>query len=184
MAEIDSTRIHIPDELFLPAESAHFSGSADLDIMKVGPDLYTFDGPLTWDVDITNTGEALLLEGTCEVEGKTACARCGEAACVPLFGEVEGYFLIDAQTAQLDDMEGDEYEVLPDDRCIDLMPLMRSSLVLDIPVIPLCADDCKGLCPVCGKNLNEGPCDCIQEESVGANNPFAALKDFVADAEG
>ena len=178
-----AARIHIASELFLPAESAHFQGEVVLPVMKFGPDLYTFKEPLTWDVDVTNTGEALLLEGTCEVSAETACARCGEPADVPLFGEIEGYFFLNADEVSKEDKEEDEFDVLPDDHIIDLMPLIQAAIVLDVPIIPLCTDDCKGLCATCGANLNEGPCGCQHENDVNPNSPFAALQGLFIEEE-
>jgi uncharacterized protein len=43
---------------------------------------------------------------------------------------------------------------------IDLNPDIRQDIILDYPINPLCKPDCKGLCPKCGKNLNEGKCKC------------------------
>jgi uncharacterized protein len=45
-------------------------------------------------------------------------------------------------------------------KVIDLDPLVREQLVLSLPAYPVCRDDCKGLCPVCGGNLNERECGC------------------------
>ena len=179
---MDTALIEVPAELFNPAESAHYQGSLTLPLMKFGPDTYTFEEDLSWDVDLTNTGEALLVEGTCEVVGFTACARCGELAEVPLFGEIEGYFFLDDEEAHGEDMEGDEFDVLPDDHKLDLLPLIQAAITLDIPVIPLCDDDCKGLCTQCGANLNEGSCGCQEvKDDINPNNPFAALQGFVVD---
>ncbi len=173
--------IHIPPELFLPAEDAQFQGEVVLPVMKFGPDLYTFSAPLVWDVHVTNTGEALLVEGTGEVTGQTACARCGDSVQVSLFGEIEGYFFLDDSDVSQEDKENDEFDILPKNHCIDLLPLIQAALALDIPSIPLCADDCKGLCSTCGANLNKGPCACQQDTRVNPNSPFAALKDFVVE---
>lgn len=43
---------------------------------------------------------------------------------------------------------------------LDLRPLVRDAVLLDLPIAPLCRADCAGLCPTCGADLNEGPCDC------------------------
>jgi uncharacterized protein len=45
---------------------------------------------------------------------------------------------------------------------IDLGQLMREQFYLSVPMKPLCQDDCRGLCPVCGTNLNRGTCECKQ----------------------
>lgn len=43
---------------------------------------------------------------------------------------------------------------------LDLDELIRADILLELPTKYLCDEDCKGLCPVCGKNLNDGTCDC------------------------
>jgi uncharacterized protein len=45
--------------------------------------------------------------------------------------------------------------ILPEDGHIDLEPLVREYMLLEIPISPLCTPDCRGLCPICGENLNE-----------------------------
>lgn len=179
---MDSTRIILPGELFTPASFAHYEGELDMPVLKAGPDLYTFDGPISWQVDISNTGDAFLVTGTAECDSKTACARCLEDASFSLMGEIEGYYLIDGEEAEApEDMDDDEFDVLPDDNTIDVQPLIEAALLLEIPLIPLCDDDCKGLCTKCGANLNEGPCGCDNsedEEFELARNPFAALKNL------
>ena len=182
---MQSTRIQIPDELFAPAESSHFEGEYDLGRMEVGPDEYVFAEPLSWQVDVTNTGEALLVMGTVSGRAVTLCGRCLEEVTVSLEGEVSGYYLIEPEAAaELEDMEGDEFEVLGEDEVIDLEDPIRAALLLEIPLVPLCDEECKGLCLSCGSNLNEGPCDCepVQEEDTAlADNPFAVLKSLKLD---
>ncbi len=173
--------IHIPSELMLPAQSAHFCGEVDIPLISYGPDLYTFALPIAWEVDVTNTGEALLVEGTCEGVGTTACARCAQDAHVSLLGEVEGYFFIDASDIREEDKQDDDFACLPENHTIDLLPLIQASLLLDMPAIPLCSNTCKGLCSTCGANLNDGPCSCSTEHDVHANSPFAVLRNFTLE---
>ena len=47
------------------------------------------------------------------------------------------------------------------DETIDLGPLARDAVVLELPMAPLCREDCAGLCPQCGANRNEGDCGCV-----------------------
>lgn len=191
----DEPIIQLPNELFLPAALAHYEGDYDLPVLKSGPDLYTFSSPLHWAVDITNTGDAFLVTGTVEGQAKTACARCADEADVPLFGEIEGYFVVepaagaDEELGEADEeadasfgMEEAEFDLLPDDNRIRLEPLITSALLLDVPLLPLCDDECKGLCPTCGANLNQGDCQCAEaEEAPTADNPFAVLADLKLD---
>mgnify|MGYP001161504580 CR=1 len=180
---MDAVRIHVPSELFAPAESSHFEGTFDLPVMKAGPDLHSFSEPLAWQVDVTNTGDAFLVAGTVEGEATTSCARCLDEFSFPVTGEIEGYYLIGSETEAPQDMDADEFDVLPDDNTIDLEPLIKAALMLEFPLVPLCDDDCRGLCPTCGANLNEGPCGCepVSEEETGDEappNPFSVLKGF------
>lgn len=131
-------------------------------------------------MEATNTGDAILVQGTAAGDATTQCARCLEDVTYGLEGDIEGYFLIggeeEAETPE--DMEGDEFDFLPDNRKIDLVPLIVAALLLEVPLVPLCDDDCKGLCPQCGANLNEGPCGCSRDEADVEASPFAALKNF------
>jgi uncharacterized protein len=49
--------------------------------------------------------------------------------------------------------------IMPEDGHIDIEPLVREYMVLEIPISPVCKPDCKGLCPVCGEDLNQGTCE-------------------------
>jgi uncharacterized protein len=78
-------------------------------------------------------------------------------------------FRVDEECALAQIDEPDAYEVgadgvdampILDDDIIDLSELVRQNLVVNLPTAVLCAPACLGLCPGCGKNLNEGPCQC------------------------
>ncbi len=170
-------RIPIPKELFSPAEMMHVDESIDADAITAGPDTVSFPGPLHVVADITNTGNAFLITGHVTGVGKTACARCLEDTEFEIDGILEGYFLVSSDTEAPDDMEADEFDVLSDDKVIDLTPLIESAILLDLPRVPLCSDDCKGLCPICGTNLNVQTCDCKVDEP-SSTNPFSVLKDI------
>ena len=175
---MDETSIKVPSELFALAESSRYEGVVEIPVLEAGPDDYVFSEPLSWYVDVTNTGSALLVSGNVRGMGVCGCARCLDDVSHEFDASIEGYFLIDEHGAhgdELDDdeMGEDEFDVLPEDHVIDLVPLIKAALIVDAPDFPLCKEDCKGLCPQCGANLNEGPCGC--EEPIDPLNPFAAL---------
>lgn len=171
----DSRYLVVPEDLFATAESSFYSGKFTCPVFSQGSDLYYFDKPLTYSFTITNTSGALLVMGTISGTARCACARCLEDALIDVDGEIEGYYLLPNSNRELTQEEEDEYVVLGEDRTIDLEPLFGAAISLALPLIPLCCEDCKGLCPQCGHNLNEGPCSCIEEED-DSNNPFAILK--------
>lgn len=172
----DSRYLVVPEDLFATAESSFYSGEFVCPVFSQGSDLYYFDNPLTYSFTITNTSGALLVMGTITGCARVACARCLEDALIDIKGEIEGYYLLPHSTRELTQEEEDEYVVLGEDRTIDLEPLFGAAISLALPLIPLCREDCKGLCPQCGHNLNEEPCSCKAQEEDDTHNPFAILK--------
>lgn len=180
-------KIKVPAELFSLAESSRFEGELFLPKLVAGPDEYAFGGPIAWVVDVTNTGSALLIAGHARATAEVACSRCLEDVSVSFDGGIEGYFLIGGSDAEPfegreEDLGEDEFDVLPDDHVIDLEPLIIAALLVDAPEQPLCRDDCAGLCPNCGANLNEGDCGCGGDAGLAdfdrESNPFSVLADF------
>ena len=109
------------------------------------------------------------------------CSRCLEEAGFDFTGEIEGYYIIKEDDLPPDEMEADEFDYLPSDKTIDLAPLIQAAILLEVPPMLLCDEDCKGICPTCGTNLNEGECSCPADSAskeYAENNPFAVLKDF------
>lgn len=187
-------RIQIPAELLSPAETATFEGTWALDVLAAGPDEYRFAEPLSWRVEATNAGDCLLVRGEVRGQATGTCARCLEEFPLDLEGEVEGCFLFEQDGSAPEGYDPDEFSVLPADHEIDLAPLFVAGLLLELPLVPLCGEDCKGLCPTCGANLNEGACACQAARADGAPadkppatlpdgrpNPFAVLKDYPFD---
>lgn len=181
---MDAVKFEVPPELFVTAESSSFAGQLNLGTLEAGPDTYRFKKPIEWNVTVSNTGDALLVMGTANALATVPCARCLDDFEVELAGEVEGYFLLSGDQEAPEDMEDDEFDVLGADKVLDLEPLIIAALLVEAPFVPLCREDCAGLCAKCGANLNEGPCACQSEPddglprmSDGRVSPFAALKD-------
>lgn len=171
-------RIEMPKEMFTPSEFRSYAEHADVGKIVVGGVAFSFPDGVDWAADVTNTGGALLVSGSVSGQATTECARCLEQASFEVSGEIEGYFLISSEDAVPDDMEEDEFDRLGEDKTIDMAPLIQAALVLEVPQVPLCSDDCAGLCPKCGANLNEGACSCENDDDSLPANPFAVLKDF------
>ena len=60
---------------------------------------------------------------------------------------------------------------------IDMWPAIESALRLSAPIMPLCNENCLGICPVCGVNKNNQECTCAEKEDF-SDSPFAVLNDF------
>ena len=101
--------------------------------------------------------------GTIEGDVELPCRRC--------LGEASGYVSEEAHLifaeAEAEGAEDDPDVFLLDDRSpnLDLRPAVREQWLLNVPGYALCRDDCKGLCPTCGSELNLDPCDCASSNA-------------------
>lgn len=124
--------------------------------LKLGPDLTAdyLHGTLT----LTRTDRHILLEGTLNAAVLAECVRCLDAFQQPLQFQFEEQFTL---TASRNAIESALF--VETDGTIDLTFPMREQILLTQPIQPLCRPGCKGLCAQCGKNLNEGPCNCSDD---------------------
>jgi uncharacterized protein len=111
--------------------------------------------PVDVDLVLERVPEGIVVRGTLSADWTAACSRCLE----PVDGRVSVH--VDELFEPIP-LEGETY-LLGDD-VIDLEPMVRDALLLELPLAPLCRDDCAGLCPTCGANRNDEPCDCAGEE--------------------
>jgi uncharacterized protein len=127
---------------------ASVEAPADLGISVIG---VPPGSPVELDLRLESVVEGVLVSGTATVQIRGECVRC--------LGEISGELEVDIQELYVypgvepdDDLasrlEGD---------LIDLEPLLRDQVVLDLPFQPLCRDNCLGLCVECGANLNDTP---------------------------
>ena len=119
------------------------------------------------EVRLMRTDRGILAKGILHTEVEVTCSRCLSLFGCPLDLNVEEeYFptidVVSGASTPLPDEPGcftiDEHHVL------DLAEAIRQYALLAIPMKPLCREDCAGLCPSCGHNLNQGPCDCSPQE--------------------
>src|SRR5574337_792058 len=109
----------------------------------------------------------ILVSGTFSTTAVVLCSRCSEPVSVPVSDSFAIQYtaaseLFDAEEVELSAAEMDA-DVMQDDR-LDLTKLLRESVLLNLPLQPLCRAECRGLCPHCGINLNENSCRCDVRE--------------------
>ncbi|MBK8459266.1 MAG: DUF177 domain-containing protein [Micropruina sp.] len=124
------------------------------------------------DLRFESVVEGVLVTGTAEVLLRGECVRCLEP--VELSDEIDLQELYLYPDKELDDVEASRLE---GDQ-LDLEPVLRDAVVLDLPFAPLCRPDCEGLCSVCGANLNADP---EHDHDVGTDPRWAGLVDWTPD---
>ena len=100
-----------------------------------------------------------MVQGDFRTTIKATCVRCLEETEQALHAEFTELYVFQKLQTYEQDSEDEPELVLPEDGYIDLEPLLREYLLLEIPIKALCRSDCKGLCPVCGANQNDINCD-------------------------
>lgn len=143
--------------------------------------LATPDG-IAYDITLTNTGEGVLLSGTACADVHGRCARCLAPVVEHVQADVEGYYLFE-EAEELEGYANDEFDAVDADGRVDVSGPLEGALVYGTPFVMLCSPECKGLCPSCGANLNDGPCGCEAAGAADDDNPFAVLKNLTFDDE-
>ena len=121
-------------------------------------------------VEIGRTPQGLLVQGKFSGEIMLECVRCLEEFSQPLLWNLTELFAFNEKSVS------DSGLTIPDDAQIDLESLIREYALLEVPINPVHDPDCKGLCPVCGQDLNIADCGHRPQQDA---SPFLVLKKFL-----
>lgn len=116
------------------------------------------DAPLHVRLTVQQANADMLVRGDFSGVAVGECRRCLREVRVPVEEDVTLLYRPDLAPAEAEAME---VYALPDRvRDVDLLPGLREHVILAVPEFPLCSESCRGLCPRCGADLNDGPCGC------------------------
>ncbi len=127
------------------AEGLSFREEVSPGELDLESELVRFKQPLWISADISRITNTVTVVLSLSSRIEMTCSRC--------LGEFEVDFQKKLRLV---------YPVDAANPIIDMGPQIREEIIIDYPFKPLCKDDCQGLCPRCGKNLNEGKCNCKQ----------------------
>lgn len=155
---------------FVVAQSAGFSRDFPFDIpqLNLPPDLHLTT--LIGLVRTTRTPQGILLQADFQTLTELECVRCLTTYQQPLNINFTELYAFSQRYVT------DSGLLMPETGIIDLGPVLRDYAVLEIPISPLCKPDCKGLCPICGNNLNERTCN---HENDSGDPRLASLKSLL-----
>jgi uncharacterized protein len=139
--------------------------------------------PLKVHLHLTRLNDGVLARGDVDTAVEAVCSRCVEHTQQLIHFHFDEQFrpTIDINTGQTVEPDEDDAEPLftiDAEHMMDVGEVVRQGLVMEAPMHPLCQPACRGLCPHCGANLNEGSCDCPPDAPSG---PMAEmLRDLVS----
>ena len=124
-------------------------------------------------LDVERSGDRISVRGKLEASAWVECVRCLKGYALPL----EVPFEVFAERAgtgyrlEEKELERDDYMKFHDGRRLDLSEQARETLLLEVPMAPHCSEECRGLCPRCGADLNQGLCGCgLQNPDLSPDN--------------
>lgn len=193
----DQPRIHL-GSLIRAGDDAHVSGEVTRLDYRQGqePQVLHFAGPARFTVDVNSVGhDEMYLQGTFAPTLVLECSRCLRDVEVPLKLKLDTLMKYDPSVDEpyLDEAESGEELLMFGDPDLDLSAYLAETTLLATPLTVLHDPECKGLCQVCGHDLNEGTCEHMAQVPVeeidddlgtpegkahAKQNPFAALKDL------
>lgn len=136
------------------SESCSFDYRMDLSSTGLNG-AFPFVSPVTVKGTVKGRDGSADLKADVSFDFSIPCDRCAE----PIDRHYE-YTFFHVLVRSLENREDDDRFIEIREEKLDLDGLMREDILLELPTKFLCREDCRGLCPVCGKNLNEGPCGC------------------------
>lgn len=137
----------------------------EFDKVTLGGDLTLTD--FSGVADVGRTPQGLVLTGSFSAKTTAECARCLRTFDQQLHWDMLELYAFTEKSVSESGL------LVPEDARIDLEPIIRDYALLEVPISPVCKPDCKGLCPVCGQDLNVRDCGHRPEDD---DSPFSALK--------
>jgi len=142
---------------------------------------FDFESPLQSEVKVRKTGRSVLITGKVQTTLRLECARCLKEFSYPLSSifELTLHPLKEAPSEEEIELGSEELESsFFKGEEIHLSEVACEQIFLEIPYQPICREDCKGLCPICGKDLNLSSCECVKEDF---SSGFSALQKLKLD---
>jgi uncharacterized protein len=163
-------------------------GESSRDLQITGADLdarmeqVEIVSPIAIHLDLYRSGDSIRCRGRFDLRIKIVCSRCLEAGEQAVGGSFELFAARREGSVSEEDRHSleDGGMIFHDGMVLDLNEEIRQTVLLELPWNPVCADDCRGLCARCGKNLNRGPCAC---KTRPVDSRWAALEDLNKDEE-
>ena len=166
-------KVSVVEILGKPGANRHISIAKPLE--GVALDLAELEQrPVAAELTLESVVEGVLVTGRVSGDVRCRCARCLTEFHAPVEVDVCELF---AGPGHLEEEE-DVYRITGE--VVDLEPMLRDELTLALPLNPLCREDCKGMCARCGRELNDGACDCTEDTS---DPRWAALDEVRAKLE-
>jgi uncharacterized protein len=156
----------VKDILKNDGEIAEISGVLEYDTLENNGDTIKFTTPISFSGEIKNENGDILVDGEVDFEYEVECHRCGEPVSKTMNFKISELFSADPH----------EEKYLLKGEILELEDMIIDNIRLNLPVKFLCNSDCKGVCAICGNNLNISECNCSKKN---IDSKFSVLSDLL-----
>lgn len=123
-----------------------------------------FVKPVEVELTLRKSGDSIFCTGVAKTESKLECSRCLQPYSHPLEVKLDFLVRVGKDKIEIEYQDQAEQLIFPGNQFFSIDNLVKEVILLNLPLKPLCSEDCKGLCPVCGANLNLSSCRCKKEK--------------------
>lgn len=163
----------------LPKKGIRLERDFEFSNLEVVEEEAVFLEPVHAEVTVRREGDEVFIKGTVKTVISFVCSRCLVPYEYPLEARFDLVYLPEELEEPKEELDSQDLETsFYYSRRVDLKEVILEQLNLSFPVKPLCSEDCRGLCPVCGKDINSGACTC---ETETPDERLAKLKIFLKD---
>ncbi|HVS62571.1 MAG TPA: DUF177 domain-containing protein [Thermoanaerobaculia bacterium] len=160
------------EDLELSPEQVEGSNLLDLSVVECGGRL-------------SAVADGILIQGALRYQQTLSCGRCLEPVTLPVDESFDLLAVSPAEEPEIAEeleLEQSDLDVVTvEGEELDTDPLVVEQVRLNVPMKPLCSEQCRGLCPRCGNNLNQGSCECPASDGDPRWSRLAALRDRSLD---
>lgn len=149
----------------LPREGVKISREFEFSNVEIIEENAVFLQPVYAEVSVKKVGEEVFIKGRIKAVLSFVCSRCLVPYEFPVDSHFDLIYLPEELEQAKDELDGDDLNTsFYYSYRIDLREVVLEQFNLTFPVKPLCSETCQGICPVCGRNINNGECTCIKED--------------------
>ena len=170
MTRSHALRINALDLLRHPGDTRRLEFTVEPSELDLDDDRLA--GPIAVDLQATSSVDGIVVHGTIATAWHGQCRRCLIEVDGVAVSSIEEIFQQHPHHEEAVEIVGDQ---------IDLAPIVREYVLLDLPEAPLCREDCAGICPQCGADRNTTACECVAAPS---DDRWSALEGLRLDPEG
>ncbi len=151
----------------IPEEGLDFETHAGRDRFEIDQNECALNQDVWVSGTLNRVGAEVYFKGKFRTELRLVCPLCLEPFLFPVSGKAAAHFVPENGGAPAHsemELHGGDIDVEPfSEGRVDLSRSIRDQILLEVPVVPRCREDCRGLCPQCGVNLNRETCSCAKE---------------------